>query len=646
MTLLTFTDVTLEYGPRKLLDRVSLSVQDGERICLIGRNGAGKSTLLRMCAGTVLPDHGEVVRRADLVVSELPQDLPGDLESTVHAHVLEGLAEQVARIAAFRALTAEPATAENLRSLEARQRAIEAHGGWDVETRVATLLSTLELPAEKRLGDLSGGWRRRVALARALVCQPDLLLLDEPTNHLDLGTIEWLETRIRHFAGAVLFITHDRAFLRALATRILEIDRGRVTDWPGDYALYLERKARAREEEARHEALFERRLEQEEAWIRQGIKARRTRNEGRVRALEAMREEAAAKVKPLAPPRMVVAEAEESGRKVLEARHLCYAWGDQPIIRDFSFKMLRGERIGLIGNNGVGKSTLLKLLLGELEPQSGSLKIGTQLETGYFDQMRRTLDPDRTVAETVGDGRDYVSFEGKDRHVIGYLRGFLFSAERAQTPIRALSGGECNRVILARLFSRPSNLLILDEPTNDLDVETLDVLERQLVEYSGSLILVSHDREFLDNVVTSILVFEADGRIERHAGGYSEWLARGRALASRETPVLKSRENRATPAPSSADSVTPAAPRPPGNATAGTKMSYKFQLELTRLPAEIEALEARIASLTAASEAAGFYNGPFDTVQAHLAELAATQTTLDARLARWLELEAMAEGGA
>jgi ATP-binding cassette subfamily F protein uup len=637
MTLLTFTDVTLEYGPRKLLDRVSLSLQEGERVCLIGRNGAGKSTLLRMCAGTLLPDSGEVVRRSDLVVSELPQDLPGKLEQTVNAHVLEGLAAQVARIAEFRALTDGSTTDADMREIERRQRAIEAHGGWDVETRVATLLSNLELPADKKLGDLSGGWRRRVALARALVCQPDLLLLDEPTNHLDLGTIEWLESRVRNFAGAVLFITHDRAFLRALATRILEIDRGRLTDWPGNYDAYLERKARAREEEARHDALFERRLEQEEAWIRQGIKARRTRNEGRVRALEAMREEAAARVKPLAPPRMVLSEAEESGRKVLEARRLSYAWGETPIIRDFSFKMLRGERIGLIGNNGVGKSTLLKLLLGELEPQSGSLKVGTQLEIGYFDQMRRALDPDKTVAETVGDGRDYVNLDGKERHVIGYLQGFLFSPERAKTPIRALSGGECNRVILARLFARPTNLLILDEPTNDLDVETLDVLETQLVDYSGSLILVSHDREFLDNVVTGILVFEADGRIERHAGGYSDWLARGRALAARDAPATKPREARASVS-------APPAPAAPVATPAQGRLSYKYRLELERLPAEIEALEARVAALAEQAGSPDFYQAPFEAVQAHLDALSETQQTLDARLARWMELEEMSAG--
>ena len=636
MTLLSFNDVTLEYGPRKLLDRVSFSLLEGERICLIGRNGAGKSTLLRMCQGSLLPDSGEIVRKGGLVVSELPQSLPTDLEITVRDYVARGLADQAALIERFRQLSETREGAPALGELEALQQRIEAHGGWAVEQRVATVLSELELPATRTLGELSGGWRRRVALAQALVGGPDLLLLDEPTNHLDLSTIEWLEQRIRNFQGGVLFITHDRAFLRNLATRIIEIDRGRLSDWPGDYDTYLENKAKALEEEARHQALFEKKLGQEEAWIRQGIKARRTRNEGRVRALEAMREEAAVRIKPLAKPRIVLAEAEESGRKVLEARNLCYGYDDTKIIENFSLKMMRGERIGLVGNNGVGKSTLLKLLLGELTPQSGSLKVGTHLEIGYFDQMRRALNPDKTIAETVGDGRDHVTIDGKDRHIIGYLQGFLFSAERALTPIKALSGGECNRVILAQLFTRPSNLLILDEPTNDLDVETLDVLEEQLVNYTGSLILVSHDREFLDHVVTSILVFEEQGRIERYVGGYSDWLARGRQLATRDAP---GREKLA-PTPTAQTSTSNPAP---SKAEQPGKLSYKFKLELERLPAEIERLENEIAALSAATQAPGFYDQPFARVQAQLEKIGEVQKTLDARMERWVELEEMSQ---
>ncbi len=629
MTLLSFNDVTLEYGPLRLLTRVNFSLVAGERVCLIGRNGAGKSTLLKICRGSVLPDSGEIVRKADLGVAELAQALPEASALTVREFVTGGLAHLAQLIDEYGALSQAEMDSAGLRKLEDLQHQIEAHGGWHVQQRVDTLLSELDLPAETPLRALSGGWQRRVALAQALVGNPDLLLLDEPTNHLDLSTIEWLEDRVRNFAGAVLFITHDRAFLRRVATRILELDRGLLTDWPGDYAAYLANKEKALEDEARHQELFEKKLEQEEAWIRRGIKARRTRNEGRVRALEAMRADAAARLKPLSKPRMSIAEAEESGRKVFEARNVVYGYGERALIRGFSLKMTRGERIGLIGNNGVGKSTLLKILLGELEPQSGSLKLGTNLEIGYFDQMRRELDPNRTVAETVGDGRDYVSIDGKDRHIVGYLRGFLFSAERAKTPIKALSGGECNRVILAKMFARASNLLILDEPTNDLDVETLDVLEDQLIDYTGSLIVVSHDREFLDNVVTSILVFEADGEIRRYVGGYSDWLARGRALASKDEPAHNT--TRVTPS----TAVVPP-PKPPGNPQ---KMSYKLKLELEQLPAKIDQLETELMQLTQVSQAAGFYQQPHEAVAAHLQRIAATQQALDQLMERWMELE-------
>ena len=628
MTLLTFTDVALEYGNLKLLINVQFSLVAGERVCLIGRNGAGKSTMLRLCSGEIVPDSGEIVRKSDLQVAQLAQALPSQLDISVRDYVRTGLAHQVELIEQYRALSATALDRAGLKDLETLQQLIEAHGGWNVEQRIAILLSELDLPGERQLGELSGGWQRRVALAQALVGKPDLLLLDEPTNHLDLSTIEWLENRVRSFGGCVLFITHDRAFLRNLATRIVELDRGRLTDWPGDYATYLENKAKALEDEAKHAELFDKKLDQEETWIRQGIKARRTRNEGRVRALEAMREEAAARIKPLSAPRITVAHAEESGRKVIEARNVAHGFGGEPLIKGLSLKMMRGDRIGLIGNNGVGKSTLLKIMLGEITPDSGSIKLGTQLEIGYFDQMRRALDPDKTVADTVGDGREYITIDGKQRHVIGYLRGFLFSAERAKTPVKALSGGECNRVILARLFTRPSNLLILDEPTNDLDVETLDVLEDQLVAYSGSLILVSHDREFLDNVVTSILVFEADGVIQRYAGGYSDWLTHGRALAAKDAPtrVAKSAEG-----------------NPPAAAKVDTRarLSYKFKLELERLPDAITKIETSIAGLTERVEEPDFYTQPFADVEAHLEKLATAQRELDWLMLRWAELEAM-----
>ncbi len=640
MTLLTFTDVSLEYGPLKLLTKVNFSLVDGERVCLIGRNGAGKSTLLKLSMGSIQPDQGEIVRKSDLQVAQLAQTLPDELQLTVREYVTSGLAHQVELMARYTELSASELNAQALKELEVLQRLVDAHGGWDVDQRVSILLSELDLPGERRLSELSGGWQRRVDLARALVGKPDLLLLDEPTNHLDLSTIEWLESRVRSFQGGVLFITHDRAFVRSLATRIIEIDRGRLIDWPGDYTAYLTNKEKALEEEARHSALFDKKLDQEEIWIRQGIKARRTRNEGRVRALEALREQAAERVKPLAKPRIMVSEAEESGRKVLEARHVMYSYGAEPLIRNFSLKMMRGERIGLIGNNGVGKSTLLKLLLGELTPNSGTVKIGTNLEIGYFDQMRRALNPEKTVAETVGDGREYITIDGKERHVIGYLRGFLFSTERAQTLVKSLSGGECNRVILAQLFTRPSNLLILDEPTNDLDVETLDVLEDQLVAYTGSLILVSHDREFLDNVVTSILVFEADGKIESYPGGYSDWTGRGRRLAAKDAPV-RERNTASQPKPI----AVPAPPTPRRVETSG-KLSYKYKLELERLPGTLEKLETQLAELAKQSEAPEFYDRPYIEVETHLQRIAETQRELDWLMLRWVELEEMGKTGA
>ena len=401
------------------------------------------------------------------------------------------------------------------------QASIDAAGGWQLDQQVETIISQLELPGDARLEDLSGGWQRRVALGKALVSQPGLLMLDEPTNHLDIATIEWLEHRVRGYLGAVIFVTHDRSFLQKLATRIVEIDRGKLLSWPGNYNKYLALKEKANEDEDTANALFDKRLAQEESWIRQGIKARRTRNEGRVRALHAMRSERDKRIKRQGKAKIQISEAEESGRKVVEARSITHGYGQETLLRNFNIKIMRGDRIGLIGNNGVGKSTLLKILLGQITPDTGSVKIGTNLVTGYFDQVRRELEWDKTIAENVGNGKEYIKVNGRDRHVVGYLRNFLFSAKRAMTPVSHLSGGECNRVLLAKLFTQPNNLLILDEPTNDLDVEMLEVLEQQLVEYQGTLIVVSHDRDFLDNVVTSTLVFEEDGNVVEYPGGYS-----------------------------------------------------------------------------------------------------------------------------
>ena len=484
------------------------------------------------------------------------------------------------------------------------------------------------LDPEQPLRALSGGWRRRAALARSLAPRPDLLLLDEPTNHLDFEAISWLESRLAAFSGAVLFITHDRAFLQRLATRIVEIDRGKLRSWPGDYADFLRRRAEALAAERQANSEFDRKLAEEEIWIRQGIKARRTRNEGRVRALEAMREVRAQRVNPDARARVHIEEADQSGRKVLDARGLSFGYGDSMLIQDFSLRIRRGDRIGLVGNNGVGKSTLLRLLLGEIEPKAGSIKWGVNIQLGYFDQHRRELDQDKTVAQVVGDGREYVTLNGKPRHVVGYLRGFLFSAKRALTPVRALSGGERNRVILARLFTQPANFLILDEPTNDLDVETLEVLEEKLAEFAGTLIVVSHDRAFLDNTVTSILAFEADGSIRPYVGNYSDWMKRGRSLASGEA-------KRAQGSPTDLDSSQPTRP------ASARKLSYKLQRELDDLPSVIESVETQLEQVRNQTLDSDFYTRDYSETQPVLDQLADLERELEKHLERWSELEEM-----
>ncbi|MGD8575364.1 MAG: ATP-binding cassette domain-containing protein [Gammaproteobacteria bacterium] len=636
MTLLTCDDLSLEIGDQPILRQASLSIEDNERVCLIGRNGAGKSTLLRLITGEQKADAGEIRYRQNLRVSQLQQTLPEAMDHTVAEHVAEGLSHLKALIEEYERRSSQAMDEAGLHELQELQQRIEAEGGWHLDQRVETVLSDMNLPANKRLDALSGGWRRRVALARALVSNPELLLLDEPTNHLDLSTIQWLEERIRNFQGSVLFITHDRAFLQRLATRIVELDRARLTSWPGDYRNFLRRKEEALEAEARENELFNKRLGEEEAWIRQGIKARRTRNEGRVRALQAMREEAAErmKMKPQQKARISIEQADISGRKVIELHNVTHGYGGETLIDGLTMKVMRGDRIGLIGNNGVGKSTLLRIMLGELAPDSGTVKLGTNLEVGYFDQLRRELDPDKSVAEIVGDGRDYIRVNGKERHVIGYLRGFLFSAKRAMTKVGALSGGECNRVILARLFTRPTNLLVLDEPTNDLDVETLEVLEERLIDYQGTLIVVSHDRAFLDNVVTSVLVFEEGGHVQRYAGGYSDWLRQGHTLTVKDDPTRNRRKAEAREEHRARKAAGP------------KKLSYKLKLELESLPDRIEALEHRVAELEEQVSDPDFYNRPFEQVQPVLDELSETQQSLETAMDRWAELEAADEDNA
>ncbi len=625
MSLLRFDEVGLEFGEQLILRDAEFGIDSGERVCLIGRNGAGKSTTLNLIMGMIEPDRGEIVRGANLVVSQLEQTLPEAQDTRVRDVVRSGLTEIEQLLATYEAQSQLELDRHGLRELEALHAKIDAHDGWHIEQRVDETISDLELPADKRMNELSGGWRRRVALAKALVQKPDLLLLDEPTNHLDIATIRWLEDRVYSYPGAVLFITHDRAFLQRLATRIVEIDRGRLTSWPGDYDNFLLRKEKALEDERAANARFDKKLEQEEEWIRQGIKARRARNEGRARALVRMREQRAARLQTDAQARIHIEEAEQSGRKVIRAKNLSYRYGGEPLIENFSLKIMRGDRIGLIGNNGVGKTTLLRLLLGELEPQTGTLKHGTNLVIGYFDQLRQTLDLEKSVAYNVGEGRTYIKLNGKDRHIVGYLKGFLFSPKRSMLPVKALSGGERNRVILAKLFTQPANLLVLDEPTNDLDIETLEVLEQKLVEFSGTLIVVSHDREFLDNVVTSTLVFEKDGRIREYIGGYSDWLRKGRELAETDNPER--------------DAARKHAERERRRQRQPTKLSYKDQRELDQLPAEIESIEASLAELQQVISEPDFYSQDHEVVQARLQELAATEARLEERMQRWSDLE-------
>ena len=625
MPLITFDEVSLEFGDQLILNNVSLALESGERVCLIGRNGEGKSTLMNIITGSVEADSGEIVKQSHLRVSQLEQGLPQERDISVKDYVAEGLKHLQVLLSDYEKLSAvsieKNPTA--LREIEGLQQQIEAEGGWNIDQRVETIISELNLPSSLNLNQLSGGWRRRVALGKALASNPQLLLLDEPTNHLDLTTIEWLEKRILNFKGAILFITHDRAFLQRLATRILELDRGKISSWPGSYQNYLINKEKALESEAKANALFDKRLNEEEIWIRQGIKARRTRNEGRVRALMSMRNDVSKRLKPQSKARIHIEEAEQSGRKVIEAYNICHSYTDEPLIDKLSLKVMRGDRIGLVGNNGVGKSTLLKIILGEIKPDSGTVKIGTNLEIAYFDQLRRTLDPEKTIAQIIGDGGDYIKLNGKPRHVIGYLRGFLFTAKRAMTKVKVLSGGEKNRVILAKLLTRPSNLLVLDEPTNDLDIETLEVLEDKLLEYQGTLIIVTHDREFLDNVVSSILVFEDTGVIQNYAGGFSDWQRRGIQLAEMDNPEVKKAPIKKTD----------------DKKKTQRKLTYKLKYELDSLPGKIDTFEEEIKRLHEEINKDDFYSKPYNIQQPILDELSFNQSELDKAISRWDELE-------
>ena len=627
MTLISLNDVEFAVGGPPLLDHVDFSIESGERVAVVGRNGAGKSTLLRILQGTQLPDAGEIRRSSGLRIAQLEQEIPDGGAGTVREVVSAGLGSVFEQLRAWHAATDAGLGSDQLARMHDR---IEAAGGWDAERRIETLLDRLKLDPEARFEQLSGGLRQRVLLGRALAVEPELLLLDEPTNHLDIDAVEWLEEFLLGFRGAIVFITHDRRFLRRLATRIVEIDRGQLTSWPGDWDNYLRRRKERLHAEQREQQEFDRRLAEEEVWIRQGVKARRTRNEGRVRALERMREERSERRELQGSVRIETQDAARSGRKVIEVDQLSFARGELCLVRDFSTTIFRGDRIGLIGPNGVGKTTLIRLLLGELAPDAGEVRHGTRLEVEYFDQHRAALREDWTAAENVGEGREFVTIGGRDRHVLGYLQQFLFTPERARAPITRLSGGERNRLLLARVMARPSNLLVLDEPTNDLDAETLEVLEEMLIDYPGTLLLASHDREFLDRVVTESLVLLGDGRIERHLGGYSAWRRQRDERAAPELPA-------AAPARESGSVVDAPKPEPRRNA----RLSYKFVRELEQLPAKVEALEARMAELSSRLNDPALYRQSVEEIQRVNTEVAEVQSEIDAAYRRWEELETM-----
>ena len=615
-----FQRVDFSVGGPLLLEHVDLSIEAGERVCIVGRNGMGKSTLMRLMAGELRPDDGEIRVQNGVVVARMAQEVPQDTQGTVFDVVAEGLGDLGQLLARYHHAVHDG----DMDAMGEAQAQIEAQHGWDLDRRVQQVLERLELPDETDFAALSGGMKRRVLLAQALVRNPDLLLLDEPTNHLDIEAIAWLEGFLKSFGGSIVFVTHDRSFLRSLATRILEIDRGQLTSWPGDYDNYLRRREERLHAEAQENARFDKLLAQEEVWIRQGIKARRTRNEGRVTALKAMRRERAQRRELSGNVRMEAAAAQSSGKKVIEATHITQAYDGRVLLDDVSATIMRGDRVGIVGPNGAGKSTLLKILLGELAPQHGEVKLGTGLQIAYFDQHRSQLDESRTALENVAEGSDFVEINGSRKHVIGYLQDFLFSPERARAPITRLSGGERNRLLLAKLFAQPSNLLVMDEPTNDLDVETLELLEELLLDYKGTLLLVSHDRDFLDNVVTSTLVLEGEGRLGDYVGGYSDWLRQRRTPAATATASAP---------------VKPALSRQPEPATAKRKLGFKETRELEQLPARIEALEAEVARRTAAMNDPAYYQQPPADLQRANEELAAKQAELDHAYQRWPELD-------
>jgi ABC transport system ATP-binding/permease protein len=626
MPLLRLDSAHLQFGTQVILDNVSLSITRGEKLGLLGRNGTGKTTLLKVLAGELSPDSCERWIRPGIHVARLQQTLPEADQLSVYDVVAAGLADAGRLLSEYHKLI--QADEPDMTQLSRVQQQLEAADGWQLQQRVETTISQLQLPAEATMGELSGGWRRRVALAQALVSQPDLLLLDEPTNHLDIPAIRWLEEQLANFSGAIILITHDRRFLQNVANSIAELDRGYLTQLRGSYHSFLRHREQQLEAEERANELFDKKLAQEEVWIRQGIKARRTRNEGRVRALKAMRSERQSRRERTGTANFAVETSGQSGKIVAELQHVDKNFDGRPVLKDVSTIIQRGDRVGIVGPNGAGKSTLVKLLLGRLEPDAGKIIFGSKLELAYSDQLRDQLDPAKNLIDNVCGGQDFIEINGKRRHAISYLGDFLFSPERVRTPVKALSGGEQNRAILAKLFSKPANLLVLDEPTNDLDIETLELLEEILLTFEGTVLLVSHDRDFMDNVVTSLLVLEGDGVVTEQAGGYSDWEARGGQLSEGHTQ--RPAQTAAAPQPDA--STQPAAAKK-------GKLSYKLQRELDGLPAVIEKLEQRQQALEATMAEDGFYQQDHATVQKTLDELATVQAEMEKTFERWSLLE-------
>ena len=632
MALLRLQNVQLSFGGPALLEDVNLSVEHNERICLIGRNGAGKSSLLKIINGKIKPDSGEITKQHGVVITQLEQEVPQDVSGSVYEVVAGGLAETGALLAQFNQLSAQTENQDDkwMSQLESVQQKLEACDGWKFSQNIDSIITRLTLDENADFNQLSGGVKRRVLLARALVQDPDILLLDEPTNHLDISVIQWLEEFLLNYKATLIFITHDRSFLRRLATRIVEIDRGVASSWPGDYDNFLRRKAEQLEAESAENARFAKKLAEEEVWIRQGIKARRTRNEGRVRALETMRKEHAAIRKRQGNAKLEMDSGEKSGKKVVEAENICYSIAGKKLVDDFSVLVQRGDRIGLVGPNGVGKTTLLRILLGRLEPDSGTATLGTSLQVAYFDQLRDQLDEDKSVKDNLDRGADNITINGKTKHVISYLQDFLFTPQRANSPVNSLSGGERNRLMLAKLFIKPANILVLDEPTNDLDVETLELLEDLLLNYQGTVIIVSHDRTFINNLVSSCLVFEGNGIIREYVGSYDDCMQQQQERAANE--AVKTKQNQQLASKS-------AKPQNQTPKSSGKKLSFKLQHELDSLPKEIEVLEQKIEAIETEMASAAFFKQDHATAQKITENYQAMQAELEEKFARWETLE-------